>query len=124
MLFYLFIFSFRLFRAHLGHKEVPRQGVESELQLLVYATATATATWDLSHVCNLYHSSWQCQILNPLSKGRDQTRIFIDISRIHFTVSQSEFLSSLKKLFLIKISFIYNAMSVSAVQQSTETVLR
>ena len=35
--------------------EVPRLGVESELQLLDYTTATAT--WDPSHVCNLYRSS-------------------------------------------------------------------
>ena len=36
---------------HLQHMEIPRLGVESELQLL--ATATATATTDLSHICNL-----------------------------------------------------------------------
>ena len=35
---------------------VPRLGVESELQLLVYITAIATR--DLSHMCGLYHSSW------------------------------------------------------------------
>ena len=29
--------------------------------------------WDPSCVCNLHHSSRQCQILNPLSEGRDQT---------------------------------------------------
>ena len=51
--------------------EVPRQGVESELQLLAYTTATAT--WDPSCVCSLHHSSWQRRILKPLSKGRDQT---------------------------------------------------
>ena len=33
--------------------EVPRLGVESELQLLAYATATAT--WDPSHVCHVHH---------------------------------------------------------------------
>ena len=27
-----------------------------------------------SHICNLHHSSWQCQILNPLRKAKDQTR--------------------------------------------------
>ena len=48
--------------------EVPRLGVESELQLLAYATATAT--WNLSHICSLYHSSLQRQILNPLSKAK------------------------------------------------------
>ena len=27
--------------------------------------------WDQSPICNLYHSSRQCQILNPLSRARD-----------------------------------------------------
>ena len=49
--------------------EVPRLGVKSELQLLAYAMATAT--WDLSYICNLHHCSWQCQILNPLNEARD-----------------------------------------------------
>ena len=47
---------------HSWHREVPRLGVESELQLLAYSTATAT--WDLSHIWDLHHSSWQRQILN------------------------------------------------------------
>ena len=33
----------------------------------------ATATPDPSHVFDLQHSSWQHQIINPLSKARDQT---------------------------------------------------
>ena len=49
--------------------EVPRLGVESELQLLAYTTATETP--DPSHVCDLHHSSWQHGILNPLSEARD-----------------------------------------------------
>ena len=56
--------------------EVPRLGVELELQLLAYATATATL--DPSHVCDLHHSSQQPWILNPLSKARDQTHILMD----------------------------------------------
>ena len=56
---------------HLQHMEVPRIGVELELQPLAYTTATATR--ELSHVCDLHHSSEQCQILNPLSKARDRT---------------------------------------------------
>ena len=52
--------------------EVPRLGVELELRLLAYTTATAML--DLSHICNLHHSSQQRQILNPLNKARDQTR--------------------------------------------------
>ena len=39
---------------------------------------------DLTHICDLYHSSWQNQILNPLSEARDQTRNLMVLSRIHF----------------------------------------
>ena len=42
--------------------EVPKLGVQLELQLLAYATATGTP--DPSHVCDLYHSSQQYRILN------------------------------------------------------------
>ena len=42
-----------LCRAALQLMQVPRLGVESEQQLPAYATATATATPDLSHVCDL-----------------------------------------------------------------------
>ena len=56
--------------------EVPRLGVKSELQLL--ACTTAMATMDLSHICDLCHSSQQCQTLNPLSEARDQTSILKD----------------------------------------------
>ena len=51
------------------HMEVPRLGVRSELWLPAYTTATATS--DLSCVCDLHHSSQQC--LNPQSEARDQT---------------------------------------------------
>ena len=56
--------------------EVPRLGVELELQLLAYAMATE----DLSHVCDLHHSSQQCQILNTLNKARDGTCVLKDTS--------------------------------------------
>ena len=35
-----------------------------------------------SHICNLHPSSWQCQVLNPLSEARDQTHILMDASRV------------------------------------------
>ena len=63
---YLYSFFFGL---HQWHMEVPRPGVESGLQLPAYPSATAMS--DLSCICNLQHSSWQCQILNPLSEARD-----------------------------------------------------
>ena len=51
------------------HMKVPRLGVDSELQLLAYTTATAAP--DPSRIFDLHHSLQQCQILNPLSKARD-----------------------------------------------------
>ena len=73
--FLLLLLLFCILGPHLWHMEVPRLGVKLELQLPAYTTATAT--WDLSHICNLDHSSWQCWILNPLSEARDQTCILM-----------------------------------------------
>ena len=49
--------------------KVPRLGVKSELQLLVYATSIATQ--DLSCVCDLHHSLQQCQISDLLREAKD-----------------------------------------------------
>ena len=67
LLFYLFVFL----GPHLRNMEVPRPGVQSQLQLPAYARATATP--DPSHILDLHHSSWQCRIPNPLSEARDRT---------------------------------------------------
>ena len=78
----IYLFIYYLFIVFLGpqqqHMEVPRLGVQLELQLPDYALATATP--DLSCVCDLHPSSWQCRILNPLSEARDQTHLFMDTS--------------------------------------------
>ena len=58
--------------------EVP--GVKSELQLSVYPTAIETS--DPSRICDLNHSSEQCQILNPLNKSKDQTCVLMDAGRV------------------------------------------
>ena len=87
---FLFLFNIYLFtllilsflEPHPWHMEIPRLGVEPELQLLAYATATGTR--DLSHICNLHHSSQQRHILNPLSRARNQTHILMDTSRVHY----------------------------------------
>ena len=65
----LFVVVVAFLGQNLQHKEVPCLGVKSELQLLTYATATATQ--DLSHVCELHHSSQQRCIPDPLSEARD-----------------------------------------------------
>ena len=38
-----------------------------------YATAIATATLNLSSICELHHSLWQHWILNPLRRGMEHT---------------------------------------------------
>ena len=74
---YILLFFLQL---HPQHMDVPRLGPESELQLPAYNTATAMP--DLSSICDLHHSSQQHQILNPLSKARDQTHILMDTSQV------------------------------------------
>ena len=61
------------------HLEVPRLGVKLEAQLWAYTTLTATP--DPSCICDLHCSSWQCQVLNPLSEARDQTHILMILLR-------------------------------------------
>ena len=76
--FFLFVFL----GPHAWHMEVPRPGVERELQLLAYTTATATQ--DPSHVYDLHHSSQQHQILNPPSEARGRTHHPTVPSQIRF----------------------------------------
>ena len=61
-----FAFFFLFLGPHLWHMKYPRLGVDSDAILATYTTATAT--WDLSHICDLHRSSWQYQILNTLMR--------------------------------------------------------
>jgi len=60
--------------------EVPRLGVELELQMQAYITATATQ--NLSCICNLHHSSQQRQILSLLREARNQSCVLMDASLV------------------------------------------
>ena len=82
MFLFYFIYLFCFFRATLSAYGSSQARVKSELQLP--ACATAIATWYLSHICNLHHSSWQHQISDLLSKAREQTCILMDASLISF----------------------------------------
>ena len=64
---------------HPQYMEVSRLG---ELCLLAYTTATATP--DLSQVCDLYSSSQQCWIFNPLNKSKDQSLVLMDTRQIRY----------------------------------------
>ena len=86
--FFFFLFFFLFFHflgPHPHHMEIPRLGVDLELQLPAYTTVTATP--DPSCVCDPHHSSQQCWILNPLSElseARDRTLILMVLSWIYF----------------------------------------
>ena len=58
--------------------------VRGLIRAVAAAYARATATPDLSHICDLHHRPRQHQILNPLSKSRDRTRILMVPSQIRF----------------------------------------
>ena len=60
--------------------EVSRLGIESELQLLAYATATPTP--DLSDICDLHFTLQQGGTLNPLSEAKDQICILMDANQV------------------------------------------
>ena len=82
---YIYIFlsyySYFHFQSHTcWHMEVPELGVESELQLL--SCATATATQDLSCIHDLHCNLEQCWILNPLSETRGQTCILTETTQV------------------------------------------
>ena len=80
--FFFFFFSFFFLGPNLQHMEVPRLGVQSELQLP--ATAKATATRNLSHNYALHQHSRQLQMPSLLREARDGSCILMDTSRIHF----------------------------------------
>ena len=75
---FLFCFVFSFLGPHPWLMEVPRLGVELELELPAYTKAMAKR--DPSCIFDLHHNSQQCWILNPLSKARDRTHISMDPS--------------------------------------------
>ena len=109
------------------HTEGPKLGVELELQLLAYSTATAMR--DLSRVWNLDHSSQQRQILNPLSEARDQTHILMHASWVGNPLSHNRNFSKVifKGLSLLCVCVcvyvyngVYSGMRASCPSGSTE----
>ena len=75
-----FFFFFWFLELHLQHMEASRLGQGANQS----CSSQPTPTRDLNRICDLYHSSWQCQILNLLSKTRDRTCNLIVPSQIHF----------------------------------------
>ena len=86
--------------ATVQHMEIPRLGVEWEL------AATATATPELSRICNLCHSSQQCRTLKLLSKARDWTHILMDSGQVFNPLSHNG----------NTLSFFFNKRALTLVQ--------
>ena len=75
-----------------------------------------------NHICDFYHSSQQCQILNPLNEARDCTCILLDTSWVCNPLlgmpSSGSFTSSLPN-WMHFVSFTY----MIAVSRSFKTLL-
>ena len=91
--FFFFFFFFGFLGPHPQYMEVPRLGVESELQRPAYTTATAMQ--DPSCICDLHHSPRQRWILNALSRARDGTRNLMFLVGLLTTVPRRERLTLL-----------------------------
>ena len=61
--------------------EVPLLGIELELELSSYATATAMQ--DQSYM-TLHHSSWQLWNFNQISTSMYHTHVLTDSSFVHY----------------------------------------
>ena len=102
---------------HSWHIKVPRLGVESEPQLLVYTTATAML--HPSCVFDLHHSSGQRLILNPLSGARDRTYVPMDARWVRLLLSHNGnasiflyccYVCLLTHLFTVSYSGLHSAL--------------
>ena len=73
---YIYIYAHIFLGQRPQHIGVLELGFESELQLPIYTTATATL--DTSHICKVHRRLQQCQIIKLLSEARDRTYILVD----------------------------------------------
>ena len=68
---FFFSFSFFLFTSTpVANRSSQARG---QIRAAAETYTTATAMQDPSRICDLHHSLWQYQILNPLNEARDRT---------------------------------------------------
>ena len=99
-IFFFFVFIF--YGCAPWNMEIPRLGVESELQLLAYTTATTMPAQQQSCICGLHCRLWQCQMVNSLSEARAWTRTLMDV----MFVSAKPHGNSLKIMVLWRLIFL------------------
>ena len=71
---------------------------------------------------SLHHSLQQCQILNPLSEARDQTRNLMDTSQIHFhraTIGTPHFISIRCSLFWASFGLVIGWLDLNTKRRKT-----
>ena len=90
--------------------------VEVELQLLAYTIAIAMPNPSL--ICHLYRRSWQCQILNPLSKARDQTCSLMDTSWVLNPLSHNENSCFYFLIYFVEVYLICNVVLSDSVMHT------
>ena len=87
-IFTIFYIILLLFLVFCPFRVAPVAYGGSQAQGWIRATAAGLShshsNTDLSHIFDLHHSSWKCQILNPLSKARDWIHNLMVPSWIHF----------------------------------------
>ena len=79
---HLFIYLLLLFRA--GPVAYGISQAREQIRATAATYTTNTAIQYLIHTCELYHSSGQCWILNPLRETRDQIQVLMDTSWVHY----------------------------------------
>ena len=73
----------------------------------------------------LYHSSWQCQILNPLSEARDQTCNPWLVVRFVFAVPRQEhheFIFKFSYIFKEVFTHVFCLIFMERIQTHTHTI--
>ena len=97
--FYLFVCLF-VFRA------IPVTHGSSQARDRIRATAVSLhhshSSARSKRVCNLHHSSWQCQILNPLSGGRESQGSPLDLMNTSQVCYCRTTMGTLRKLLYVK----------------------
>ena len=76
---FIYLFIYLLFRAAL--RAIWMSQAKSQIRATVAGLHHSHSHTD---ICNLYYSSWQCQILKPLIEARDRTQSLLVTSRIRF----------------------------------------
>ena len=78
LLFFFFFFFFRATCAAYGISQA-----SGWIRAAAGSLYFSHSNQDLSCIWDLYHSSWQCWIFNPLSETRDWTHILMVTHRVH-----------------------------------------